>query len=268
MKLGKKEIVITVVCGTLITFILFLRFRYYPISSGCEFTLPNGNKIDLSALQNPNQDFIIQKSYYTIQANICRKAVNQCNNNLSAKSPAIMTLKSQKCFSLAPSWTPRINQQRTNPLYDDLDLKLTFDQGDKCFFARDSYFHLDYVFKCSPGKEIEFSNVEQSAGCSYHLIFFTKYACADILPPGGSGGNIFTSSKTILLILVFLFGVYLTGFTYKNYKENPEDGVIKALPHRDFWKEFFINTRAGVNFVYNKMKNVSLFKSKDEFDYY
>jgi hypothetical protein len=57
-----------------------------------------------------------------------------------------------------------------------------------------------------------------------------------------------------LLILIVIFSFYCIGCTILNFRSNPEDGMIKALPNREFWTEFFVNVRAGINIAYKHIK--------------
>lgn len=76
--------------------------------------------------------------------------------------------------------------------------------------------------------------------CSYDFIFTSKFAC----PIGSKSSG---SSTTILFYIIIAFLLYLSVFTYLNYKENPEDGIIKAFPHKEFWAEFIDSVKVGIN---------------------
>lgn len=123
-------------------------------------------------------------------------------------------------------------------------VKLTFPPGEKCFMSAISY-SLSYHMNCNLNKEIEFTSIKKISSCIYEYHFETKYACSI---------NFITSSiwtsKNVLLIIFFLFTFYCVGFSVMNYRKNPEDGVIKSLPHREFWREFFDNANVGASIIF------------------
>ena len=252
MQLSQKAYLIFTLSG--IFFLLFL-FLLLKSSNTCKFSLPNGYIVDLSSVAN--QDYILQKGFYTVRANICAKTSQQCVS--SNNSPAVLQFKNGKCYSLSPSWNPR-----NRNLFDENVLSLEFKEGDKCFINSRENFHVEYIVKCSHTRIIELTNVEQSAGCYYKLYFNTQFACPEYV----TGGISFKSSKTILCFIVIMFTLYLATFTYKNYKQAPEDGVIKALPHREFWREFFSDVRRGVNVSYETVKRLMKGKKEESYNDY
>lgn len=91
---------------------------------------------------------------------------------------------------------------------------------------------------------MEFTLIKKITSCIYEYHFATKHACYVNFISESAWGP-----KKILLILVATFIIYCIGFSYMNYKNNPDDGIIKALPHRDFWVEFIDNAMLGSRII-------------------
>jgi hypothetical protein len=128
-------------------------------------------------------------------------------------------------------------------------IKLTFPPGERCFMGNSGY-QLTYLLKCDMSKELEFETIVKSATCNYEYHFNSKYGCSDTFIHPGS----WYSSKRILLYLVIMLCLYCAGFSFLNYKLNPEDGMVKAFPHREFWKTFFDDAISGAKIVYSKAR--------------
>jgi len=39
-----------------------------------------------------------------------------------------------------------------------------------------------------------------------------------------------------------------------NYRRNPDDGVVKSLPHREFWTDFVDNAMLGSRIISRKVR--------------
>ena len=144
-------------------------------------------------------------------------------------------------------------------------IKLIFPPGEKCFMSTFEY-KLTYLIYCDMSEEIRFKTIRKVSTCIYEYHFLSKHACYVNFNKDSA-----FSSKKILFYLIGIFSFYCIGFSFMNYKNNPDDGIIKALPHRDFWREFLENVRIGASiFKENSLRisrNVSR-KIKDKYDFY
>ena len=132
-------------------------------------------------------------------------------------------------------------------------IKLSFTMGERCYFGQGDY-NLSYQLKCDPTKEAELLTITKIQNCHFEFQFNTRYACQSYIEANNS--SLFNSKK-ILIYFIALFCFYCVGFSYLNYKNNPEDGLMKAMPHREFWAEFFENVLLGVRvlgkFLHDKL---------------
>ncbi len=132
-------------------------------------------------------------------------------------------------------------------------IKITFPLGERCYFGQGDYM-LSYNLKCDPTKEVELHTILKIQNCNYEFEFNTKYACQSYIEDTNYSHF---NSKKILIYFISLFFFYCIGFSFLNYKNNPEDGLMKSLPHREFWAEFFENVILGVrvlgNFLHDKL---------------
>lgn len=128
-------------------------------------------------------------------------------------------------------------------------MKLSFPPGDMCFFGGGK-FNLVYILECDTTVDSQLFSVTKKQMCDYEFKFKTKMACQTNFEKSSS-----FSSKGILFALIALFSVYCLGFFLKNYRENPEDGVMKALPHREFWSNFIENANYGLRIILRFAKN-------------
>ena len=101
---------------------------------------------------------------------------------------------------------------------------------------------------CDLTEEIKFKTIRKVSTCIYEYHFLSKHACYSNFIKESN-----FSSKKILFFLIAIFSLYCIGFSAMNYRNNPDDGVIKALPHRDFWSEFYENTLVGGRLTYEKL---------------
>lgn len=130
-----------------------------------------------------------------------------------------------------------------------LGVKLVFPPGEKCFMSGVKY-SLSYHLKCNLNTELEFTAIKKITSCIYEYHFDTKYACPqNFLMPS------YWTSKKILFFILFLFTSYCVGFSVMNYRSNPEDGIVKSLPHRMFWREFIENAILGAKIIFNFVKD-------------
>jgi hypothetical protein len=212
----------------------------------CQYLLKDGSIVNFTNLKR-SVDYGFQINRFIYKANFCGSLANQCTGS---STPAGVFLNSGSCiYKLVHSWEGGNLDyiDSANPLKG---LKLIFPPGDRCSFSG-SPFQLSYVLNCDESKEIDFNTILKLGACNYEYHFYTKYGCQSNFIRADSN---FTSKK--ILFMIFLsFCLYCIGFSYKNFKNNPEDGLMKALPHRDFWLEFFENTQIGANLIYKYVKS-------------
>ena len=110
-------------------------------------------------------------------------------------------------------------------------------------------YKLTYYLNCDINKEMEFTAIKKVTSCIYEYYFATKHACIENFI-----SESFWSSKKILFVLAASFLFYCFGFSFMNYRRNPDDGVVKALPHREFWVEFADNAMVGSRIISRKFK--------------
>lgn len=108
-------------------------------------------------------------------------------------------------------------------------------------------YKLSYNLYCDMTEEIRFKTIRKISTCIYEYHFLTKHACyANFIHESSF------SSKKILFFLILVFSIYCVGFSILNYRNNPDDGLIKALPHRNFWSEFYENVVIGARLTSEK----------------
>lgn len=147
-----------------------------------------------------------------------------------------------------------------DPINPSTGVKITLPPGDKCYFGGGSYT-VSYLLFCDLIHDIDFDTIIKSQTCNFEYHFRTKYAC----PQAFIKSEVF-GSKSILLGLIFIISFYCIGFSFLNYRSNPEDGLMKAMPHREFWMEFFDNALHGVKVIVRYAKNK--IKGRDEYNSY
>jgi hypothetical protein len=139
-----------------------------------------------------------------------------------------------------------------DPRTPSLGVKIAMPPGDKCYFGGGSY-QLTYFLTCDPNYEMNFDTIIKLQTCNFEYHFKTKFGCPETFVKSEAFG-----SKSILVGLIFIFSFYCIGFSFLNYRSNPEDGLMKAMPHREFWMEFIDNAMHGVRvmgkFARNKLK--------------
>ena len=96
---------------------------------------------------------------------------------------------------------------------------------------------------------MDFQTIMKLQTCNYEYHFKSKYGCQNSFIKG----NIINST-IILFLFVVLFSLYCIGFSFLNYRNNPEDGLMKAFPHREFWGTFFDNAIHGVKVITKLVK--------------
>ncbi len=127
-------------------------------------------------------------------------------------------------------------------------------------------YKLSYIIYCDLTEEIRFKTIRKISTCIYEYHFVSKHACYSNFIKDSS-----FSSKKILFFLIVIFSIYCIGFLVMNYRNNPDDGLIKALPHRNFWNEFLENTSKGARLTYEKLiyfSQIVSAKLKEKYDNY
>ena len=171
-----------------------------------------------------------------------------------------------KCgASLSNSWQPMANYMES--FMKTLGVKLTFPEGQKCHFGSGNY-RISYLLKCDPNTNgISLEILKRVSRCELVFEFLTKFSCINYayngttspIPTNSTNSSALQNDTSISYstLISWFFGllfVYAVGFSIYNYRTNPEDGVIKSLPHREFWSSFARNTKYGCEISYNYIK--------------
>ena len=227
----------------------------FKVTDGCRFESDNGVVYDLSALRKLT-DYTFQMNYYTYKANFCGPLVDKCNGS---NSPAAAFHSQSICLGvLSNSWT-NISADYLEKDLHNAGVKLMFNElGGQCSNSFTEKNSLLFTIKCDETiNEAILESIRKVNSCTYDIVFVSKHGCP-----------IYTWSKTnprfILLCIGILFSVYLIFFTFMNYRESPEDGLIKALPHKDFWAYFLECYVEGWKVSIEVIK--SKFKPKNDYD--
>lgn len=215
----------------------------------CEFVNDSGYNYDLTPLRNTLQDYKFDSFKYTYKANFCGSLVEQCPGSMT---PVGLFVRRNYCIGRMTYGWDTANAEYLNHDNKSSGIKLTFGQGEKCYLGFNSYYQVIYTLKCNPYAETKLETVNKLSTCTFEYVFESKHGCAT--SSGGSFG-----SKTILMYLIIAMSCYLMLFSYLNFKQNPEDGLMKAIPHRAFWREYLECMGHGAN------KSVEFVKEKTEY---
>lgn len=211
----------------------------YFVQDFCYFKNSNdGNYFDLKNMRS-YLDYKFTMNYYTFKANFCGGLVEKCNNS---DAPAAFFHSYTMCLgALSSSWND-ISADYIDPEIPNNGLKLIFkNPGTSCTGSVNSNNSLIYTIKCDQNVETMIESVRKINNCSYDIVFVSKYGCPN--------SNIFSKyykPVTFLYYIFIIFFVYIAFFTYINFRKNPEDGLIKSFPHRDFWRSIFPNAIEGI----------------------
>lgn len=215
----------------------------------CELEMIDRSIYDLSKIRKTPTDYYVIMGRYTYKANFCGPLNDQCVT--SPKCPAAMFLRGNACVNrYTNEWKP--HAEYIDPMLKGKGIKLTFPDGDKCYLGFGSQ-KLTYMLNCDKNVDVQFERIEKVTTCIINYHFNTKYACPEFAVNPSSLPNY--SPKDILLGLFIISLIYLIGFSYYNNRNNPEDGWIKNLPHREFWSSFFENVGYGMSSSYNKIRS-------------
>lgn len=207
-------------------------------TKNCEFTsTESGLTYNLESMRNPTVDYSFDSSKYTYKANFCGPMIEHCNNN---SLPAALYVRKSYCIGKMTMDWEFSSIDYLNPEIKTNGIKLIFNAGDKCYMGYAANYQVTYSIKCNPYVEDHLESVNKISPCSYDFIFESKHGCAVTADE---------NSKVILTYISLGLILYILVFSYLNYKENPEDGLMKALPHREFWRSFFGNSVEGFKFT-------------------
>lgn len=223
--------------------------------SNCSFySSSNSLTYNLLPMRNNLVDYSIESQKYIFKSNLCGPLVGHCHGSIA---PAALFLNKSYCIGkLSDSW-----ESASVEFYDvnskTKGIKILLPKGEKCYFGYNSYFQVSYSIICNSSlNESRLVNINKNNSCNYEYIFQSKYGCpVDNIVNDTSKSilnTIYNTPKNILMYLSLGLIVYIFVFGYLNYKQNPEDGIMKAFPHRNFWREYVENIRCGINICYNK----------------
>ena len=94
-------------------------------------------------------------------------------------------------------------------------------------------------------------NVLQINNCTYEYHFTSRYGCYTTFIKDFRYISIYV--MFIMMVSMVMIG-YCFGFMILNYRNCPEDGVIKALPHRSFWISVVRNVSHFIDVLYKIVK--------------
>lgn len=221
------------------------------LSPSCILNTESGSSIDLNLLRNTSSDYKFDMGKYMFNSNFCGPLVDKCKGRDTSSG---FFLKSYHICAgvLTQVWNPQSIEYINNDNKGE-GVKLNFVQGDRCYqagyFSSNSvaeFYNTSYILRCNPSADsTKLVNVNKITSCKYEFLFESKNVCL----AGESGMN----SKMILVYLLLCFMVYVGVFGYRNYKQNQEEGIISAFPHKDFWIDVLALTKEGVNFTYIKI---------------
>jgi hypothetical protein len=253
--------------------VIFNKIGAQSTNGECEYEVSDGMKYNFAKLRKESGDYNYIFSKYTYKANFCGPLNQKCIT--SPNSPAGLFIRGKSSNHLGTScitrysfeWKPTVSY--LDSLIKTQGLKLVFPDGDKCYLGTGNY-KLIYMMKCDPNQDLVFDTVRKISTCEIEYNFFSKYACIHFSYKNSfsifsSNGDSVFSSKNIVIWILILLIFYLIIFTYLNYKKNPEDGLVKSLPHREFWTNCFSNFFYGweVTITYLKTKFFGQSENRD-----
>jgi hypothetical protein len=130
-------------------------------------------------------------------------------------------------------------------------VKLNLPEGGVCAMDPNKFYKVYYQVNCDLGVEGEFTNVVKLDDCTYEYHFTSKHGC---YTKHTQYLLTFTSMTTYIIVVSFLMVIYCIGFMVLNYRTNPEDGIIKALPNRPFWTKLIEKSEDSITGLYNLVK--------------
>lgn len=237
--------------------IKFIKSKSTPVD--CEYSMSDGSKYNFAKLRKENGDYEYSFTRYIYKANFCGPLNSKCVT--SPNTPAALFMRGKDQFILgnscitrySPEWKPTVSY--LDSLIKTQGLKMIFPAGERCYLGHGNY-QLVYLLKCDPNHELMFDTVRKISNCEIEFNFFTKYSCLHFSYK--SSFSIFSSTgessitpKGILITMIIVFSIYLTVFSFLNYRKNPEDGLIKSLPHRSFWSSILENALHGCDVTIN-----------------
>lgn len=148
-----------------------------------------------------------------------------------------------------------------------IGVKINLPDGEKCYVGKGNH-KVTYIMKCDASETLKFVKADKINACTVEYEFLSKTACQlgwfRFSFSFTSDGSLITP-KNILITCGFGLFLYFVLFTYYNYKRNPEDGLVKALPNREFWSEFVTNVGEGFSVTCNYFKR-KIGGNKQEYD--
>jgi hypothetical protein len=175
---------------------------------------------------------------------------------ISLQVSLLIILANNVCLSkLSFNWHPTITY--IDSIIKTLGIKITLPDGERCYIGSGNH-KVTYIMKCDTNEELKFLSADKINACTVEYHFSSKYACQTSGIKFSfsfvSDGSVFTP-KNILVTLTSILFLYFVLLTYYNYKRCPEDGMIKALPHREFWSGLISNINEGCSVTFSFIKS-------------
>jgi hypothetical protein len=250
------------------TLLILLSFnltsQYSLRANDCTFELPNGFNVNLSSLQQ-TQDYKFEKDSFTYYANFCGSTHKQCNGrNIPASvftySIYKITLDDSTCIMpLSDSF--KVSADFVDPENKSTGIKLGLPQGGQCAMDPNHFYQVYYYLMCDLSVEgAKFQSVVQINNCAYEYRFTSRSGCYTV----HDYGNMSTYALYVFMVSMVMIA-YCLGFMMVNYQRCPEDGVVKALPHRTFWVNNVGRFSGFINWLYENLKRKNNKSSLDNY---
>lgn len=207
--------------------------------SSCKINTPdNKYSINLNSLNN-SVDYRLDIQGYSYKANFCSSLISKCGGT---STPAALFDISGLCLGPFTSNWENISVHYISEENHNEGIKLIFNtKGGQCPNSYNNLLSLTYTLKCDESfVDASLESLLKIDSCNYNFVFHTNAVCFHLQ---SSLMSILIKFEAIFMIILLC---YLVFFTYFNYKKNPEDGVIKAFPNRDFWVEFIDCVIVGI----------------------
>jgi hypothetical protein len=223
---------------------------YSFLANECQYDLSNGLNIDISGLRKP-QDYKLTQGAFTYYANFCGSLNRDCNGReIPAAVYSYGEHFDQTCIMpLADSF--KIDADFMDKDNKSKGLKLDVPEGGVCNMNRDRFYKVTYHLMCDLAVEGVFNNVVKADDCTYEFYFLSKYGCYSTYYKNQS---YLTTYVINVMILSCILGAYCIGYMMFNYRKNPEDGLVKALPHRSFWTNWISKGSDSLDWLYQVVR--------------
>jgi len=225
-----------------------------PSNPQCRGTI-NGYQFDLSPLQNPSTDYVINgvnrdgKNPWQITLNVCQELANSVTPSCSTGAVAC-----QRWDMPNPSF------RQTLGVDSAMETSLLHQSGEDARFLGREGVVVNWLGGTVTSYKVNFicnrtvSGVGQPTAYSvlsqYIIDWNTPYACN--LNSGGGGG--LSGGSILLIILLCVVVVYLVGGVLVNKFVRKQEGFVELIPNSSFWTGLPSLVKDGGLFVVHKIR--------------